>query len=271
MSIELDSLQSQAALKGITIPARPALLREIEAMLASDRVDARQVADRVMRDVAIAGAVLKTVNSPMFSLKSKCPSVPMAVQVLGMRNIATLVRALALRQFANGGSGAMSLERFWDASEKVAALSAFVSTKLPRVSREDAYSFGLFRDAGIPMMLQRWPDYRETLRAADNERHGTHHASLGYLLARSWGLSDPVSEGIRHHHELTLFADDSARLAGSAMTLIAINCIAEHLHDARRMRGNSEWERHGAAILDYLGLSAGEFNDLQEEVAQMTV
>lgn len=281
MAIQLSQEQSQAALKGFTIPPRPVVLQELEQLLARDTTTARTVSERIARDVALSGAVLKTVNSPMFGLSKPCSSVPQAVHMLGMRNITSLVRALVLRQSIGASTAQLSLERFWDSAETVATLAALVASTLPQVSREDAYSFGLFRDVGIPMLMQRWPEYRQTLKDAagdprplpllEEERHGTNHAVLGYLLARSWGLPEALCEGIQRHHDLNVFNAGEA-VSGEARTLIAINRLAEHLHDnVRRMRSEGEWERSGAMVLEYLGISEDEYIDLVDHVGDLVV
>jgi HD-like signal output (HDOD) protein len=277
MQIDMTAEQAQATLKGITIPPRPTILMELGSLLKREGVDVRLVADRVARDVALSSAVLKTVNSPMFALKSKCASVQQAVQLLGMKSIFSLVTALALRNFAAGGG--VSLERFWDSAEKVAGLAAFIAGTLPRVSREEAYTFGLFRDAGIPVLLLRWPEYGATLKASagarclittvEDERHGTNHAVVGYLLARSWALPAHLCQAIQRHHDLSVYeAGDS--VSGGALTLIAVNRLAENLHDtALRLRNDEEWDEVGDRVLNYLGIADGEYSDLREEVAGM--
>ena len=279
MSIHLSPEQSQVALKGFTIPSRPAVLQELEQLLAKDSTTVRTVAERIARDVTLSGAVLKTVNSPLFTLRKPCSSVPQAVQLLGMRNVTTLVRALVLRQSLGSGAAQVSLERFWDSAETVATLAAHVAGMLPRVVREDAYSFGLFRDVGIPMLMLRWPEYRQTLKDAagdprplpelEEERHGTNHTVLGFLLARNWGLPDALCEGIQRHHDLTAF-QPGEKISGEALTLIAICRLAEHLHDnVRRMRSGEEWERSSQVVLQYLGFTNDEYLDLADHVLEL--
>ena len=279
MTIQLDQAQSDAALKGFVIPARPAVLQELEQLLLRETTTPKAVADRIARDVTLSGAVLKTVNSPLFGLRSPCSSVPHAVHMLGLRNVTSLVRALVLRRSMGSANAEVSLERFWDSAETVATLAAQVAGMLPRVVREDAYSFGLFRDVGIPMLLLRWPEYKETLKRAagdprplpevEEERHGTNHTVLGYLVARSWGLPEHLCEGIQRHHDPLVFVKGE-KLSGDALTLIAINRLAEHLHDnVRRMRSEGDWERDGGVVLEYLGISQTEYRDLADHVAEL--
>lgn len=147
---------------------------------------------------------------------------------------------------------------------------------LPKAPREDAYTFGLFHDCGIPILMQRFPDYRETLKIAsgedvpltqiENERHGTNHATVGYMVARSRGLSDTICQSILCHHDHAIIkgVDSTQSLT---RTLVAINFLAEHLNDtALRLRGDCQWESIGESVLDYLGLTKTEYDELGEDV-----
>ena len=124
--------------------------------------------------------------------------------------------------------------------------------------------------------MQRFPDYRETLRIAagdprpmtevEDEHHGTSHATVGHVIARVWGLSELVCSAILRHHETDSFAntDDTHPIAH---TLVAINILAEHLNDtAQRMREDTNWDRIGENVLDYLGFSDNEYSDLREHL-----
>lgn len=273
MDTELSLEGIDALLNGVTIPPRPSLLVSLDAELKSDSPNPKVVEALITKDVGVSAAMLRTLNSPLFGLSRKVGSVLQAVQLLGMRNVRNVVTGLMLRNAAGGGA---SLERFWDSAEQVASINVLVCGLLPRVPREECYTFGLFRDCGIPMLMQRFPDYRETLRLAagdprpmtevEDERHGTSHAAVGHVIGRVWGLSDTVRAAILHHHEVDLFAsaDDTHPMSH---TLVAINILAEHLNDtAQRMREDRQWARHGNEVLDYLGLSNTDYTDLREHV-----
>lgn len=272
----LDTSEVEKLLNGIAIPPRPQLLLEIDAALKADDPDLGKIAQLVTRDVGISAAILKTLNSPIFGLGRKIGSVAQAIALLGTRNTRSIVTGLVLR---NAMGKLPALERFWDSAEKVAGINAFISSQLPRMPREDAYTFGLFRDCGIPLMLHRFPGYRDTLKTApaddagftvaEDRVHGTNHATIGYLFARTWGLSEVVCEAIRHHHDPAAL-DDSLPMPGYSRSLIAVNLLGEHLHNSTlRMRDDRLWELHGPAVLDYLGLNDGEFEELSEEVLSL--
>lgn len=275
MSVELSQEGVEQLLKGVSIPPRPTLLIEVDQELKRPEPDMKRIGSLIGKDVGVSAAMLKTLNSPLFALRSKVGNVSQAVMMLGARNVQNVVTGLVLRN-AVGGSGA-SLERFWDSAEKVASINAYVCTVLPKAPREEAYTFGLFRDCGIPILMQRFPEYRETLKRAagqnvpltkvEDEYHGTNHATVGYMVARSWGLSESIYRAILCHHDVDVITgvDASQPLT---RTLVAINFLAEHLNDTSlRMRSDSQWEEIGEEILDYLGLTVDEYEEIAEDVA----
>lgn len=275
MSVEVSGADLETLLKQITIPPRPTLLIELDNELKRPEPDIRTVAALVGKDVGISASMLKTLNSPLFALRSKIGNIAQAVQVLGMRNVRNIVTGLALRQSLGK---VQNLERFWDSAEKVAAINSYLCSILPNAPRDEAYTFGLFRDCGIPILMQRFPTYRETLkRAAGDERpmtvvedelHGTNHTTVGYLVARSWGMSDLICQSILRHHDPDMI-NGNDRSAPLANTLIAINTLAEHLNDVGlHMRQDSQWERFGDMVLDYLGLTQSEYAEIQDEVME---
>ena len=275
MSVEVSQADLEALLNKVTIPPRPALLIELDMELKRPEPSLKAIAALVGKDVGLSATMLKTLNSPLFALRNKVGNINQAVQILGIRNVRNIVTGLVLRKSVGH---AQNLERFWDSAEKVATINAYLCSILPNAPREEAYTFGLFRDCGIPILMQRFPTYRDTLkRAAGNERpmiviedeqHGTNHATVGYMVARSWGLSDLISQSILRHHDSDMIngKDSSAPLVN---TLIAINILAEHLNDeALHMRQDSQWDLVGGMVLDYLGLRQSEYAEIQDEVME---
>ncbi len=274
MMADISLEEAEKAIKGIAIPPRPALLTEINDELRKQTPDINRLSARIAADVGVSAAVLKIINSPYFGLRSKVGSISMAVQLLGIQNVKSIVTGLLLKA-AMGGKG-VTFERFWDSSEKVARISAYVASTLPRAPRDEAYTMGLFRECGIPLLMQRFPEYMETLKLAaiderpmvllEDERHGTNHAVVGFMVARTWGLPETLTQALLRHHDPLIFERDDTAAAG-VRTLIAINYLAEYLSDTvLRMRDNLQWKRLSGPVLDCLGVSEGDLEELKEDV-----
>ena len=68
VELQLSGPQSDALVKSIGIPPRPAVLLELQKEIAKEDPDLRSVARLVAGDVALTAALLRTVNSPAFGL-----------------------------------------------------------------------------------------------------------------------------------------------------------------------------------------------------------
>ncbi|HSY29042.1 MAG TPA: HDOD domain-containing protein [Burkholderiaceae bacterium] len=271
---EIDS-----TLKGFAIPPRPQVLISLSEEMNKDEPDLKLIAHQVGSDVGLSAAVLKTVNSPFFGLKKKISSVTQAVSLLGLKSVDRLITSIMLR--ASFVSENRTLEHFWDSAEKAAGIAAHIASSLPRGPRDDAYSFGLFHNAGIPILNQRYPDYMHTLRMAtevcdrsitelEDERHAVNHATLGYLIAKAWFLPPAICEGILRHHDPSVF-DDHDEISPQALTLIAITYLAEHLNDEYLLLGgHSQWDQMREKVLGHLGFLDAEYMNLKEEVAALS-
>ncbi len=263
-----------ALIKSIRIPPRPSMLADLQQELATADPAPRKIAGIIANDVGMSGALLKLANSPFFGLRHKAKSIEQAITVLGISQCAALMTGLLARQSISAGDA--SLDRFWDASARRAQALVFLSRRLRTCALDIAHTFGLFCDIGVPLLMNRFPDYAATFAQAGNEpdtsftevedrRHSTNHAAIGCLLARNWGLSSDVSLAILLHHDYGVMddgvTDDAVR------TLVALSLLAENGIQRYLGQGISiEWEKGGELACRYLGLEADETADLLEEL-----
>ncbi len=272
MTIETDDPRiSASVMKDLAIPPRPAVVLMLQEEVAKEAPDLAKIKRTISGDVGLAASILKTVNSVAFGLTRKIASVPKAIDIIGLRNVSNIAVAIALRQqMATGGP---SLERFWDTSEKVAQLCSIIAKRLRGIPPDEAYTYGLFHNCGIAVLLAKFPDYRDILseanQAADQrftaveERAvGTNHAVVGYFLARSWSLSPTLCRAILLHHELDVFSGE-AREDTACLNFVGIGHIAEHIHHhMTRTTEDIEWSKFNEAVLGHFGLDAEDFMNL---------
>ena len=230
----------------------------------------------ICADVSLAASMLKTANSPFFARRIKVSSVQQAVSVLGLINITQIIRGAGLKK-AIGGCGEMHMERFWDRSNFKAIVSSQIASRLDGFSRDEAYTYGLFHDCGIPILMQKFPDYKQKLAASnqsvdkviviENQHYSTNHATVGSLLARNWGLPDYMGHAIRLHHDHTIFSHESAVATPTVCTLVSIQILSEHIVAASLGKpDDAEWFLMGQAAQDYIGLSNEDLEDITEDV-----
>lgn len=265
-------------IRDIGIPPRPAILCETDREMEKDEPDFGTLAKLIGSDVALAAGLIKTTNSPFFGFSKKVRTIHEAMLVLGLKVVIRTIAGLALK---NVFPYVPSLERFWDASANTAQAAGWLAQRLKgkcTVRPSDAYTFALFRDCGIPVLLIPFPEYSKVLQEAnadetrsftaiENQMLSINHAALGSDLAESWLLPADICSGIRHHHEVAALCNsDAAELSTTARQLVAIAQIAEYLVQGKTgMNSTCEWEKLGEACLNIVHLSSDELADILSE------
>jgi HD-like signal output (HDOD) protein len=196
------------------IPPRPALLIKIEQEMHTKAPDATKLAELICLDVSISAGLIKIANSPLFGTSREIRSVKDALLILGLNQVSMTIAALSFRK---AFEHLPNFERFWDSSARTAQLCAWLTNQLPqeslRIRSEDAFTFGLFRDCGIPVMFSMLTKYFEILAKANNEMDrcftdieddeiGENHAHIGRILATEWKLPIEYQMAIEWHHDL---------------------------------------------------------------------
>jgi len=277
-SPQLADTEVDALVRSMGIPPRPATLIDLQAEIAKEDPDFQRVTRLVASDVALTAAMLRIVNSPACGLTRQCDTVDQAVRMIGLKQIAGIVTGLMLRKALR--TDGPQLTRFWDVSGKRAFALSRLAVDLggPTVDVDLAQSFGLFCDVGIPLLMQRFPGYGQTLKACNDEkhrpftdceqeRHQTDHALIGSVMARSWGISRTVCHPIRLHHDYRVFQDPG--IPEPVCRLIAMGLIAElAIQRFARLNDSTEWDKGGHAAMGALVLSDADVEDWSERLLE---
>ncbi len=271
--------QLEASLRDIGIPPRPHILELVNLEVRADEPDLNYLAQLIMGDVALAAGLVKTANSPFFGYRQKTRSVRDALAMLGLRAASNAIAGLILRRVIPPSA---SLERFWDASERTAQLAAWLVQKVGvryGITSDAAYTFALFRDCGIPILMRRYNGYKETLARANADPSQpftaveemdlpTNHAVVGSLMAQSWWLPEDLCVGIRRHHDVSAVDSRNGDVPGASYRQIALAQLAEKLHqDATGMNMTREWDKMGRSCLAILELGEEVPPDLLAEAS----
>jgi HD-like signal output (HDOD) protein len=260
----------------IGIPPCPAILVSLAAETRKEDPNLIKIEQLVSKDVGLSATLLKTVNSPFYGLSSKIGTVKQAINLLGLTMLTRTISALILKQSLSS-KDPVSMERFWDSSGKLAIAASIIAKQVRGINRESAYTYGLFQNCGIPILMQRFPDYKQTLNEAnysvdrrfteiEDATHGTDHATIGYLLTKSWNLPEIISHAIRFHHDYSILAEGASKHSSESLHLIALGMLADHavqLHTGQNF--SLEWPKGGPLALEHFGLNEQEFLDMIED------
>jgi HD-like signal output (HDOD) protein len=259
-------VQFEGTLRNIGIPPRPSILDRISIEMQKDEPNFNDLSDMISADVGLSASLIKITNSPFFGFRSRARSVKEALMVLGLDVASKAIAGITLRR---AFPYAPKLERFWDSSARIACLSGWLAQRVTNnnLRPDEAYTYGLFRDCGIPILISRFPEYYRILAEANHDekisftkiedKHmPTNHAVVGCLLAQSWWLPEETALSIRHHHDVNVLTAPSIPPSLNSRYLIAVAQFAEYLLQQKTgLCHTQEWSKLGLACLRLLNIS----------------
>lgn len=278
----------ESVLKDLSIPPRPQVVAALFEEMSRDTPDLNRVSKTIASDPGMAGGILKVANSPLLGLARKATTVAQAVNLLGLRQTSAIATGIAIRH-SLGGNSSPAMEKFWNDTERVALIGSYLSRSeqeaaigshvaraLRGLRTDEAYTYALFHNCGIPVLLQRFPRYLETLkkattagaafRAVEETEVGTHHGAVGYYLARSWGLAQDLCDAIYSHHDINAM-DDAGGLSRGSRNFVGVGILSEYVYGASH-RGvvDAEWDIYREAVMRHFGLDDDGIVDLVDTV-----
>ena len=180
------------------MPRMPAYATDLSAKLLDDRTSVQEVVEGIKRDPSLVGAVLKTVNSPLYGFGKKIESFYHSCMILGFNNIYNLI----MREAAQS---AMPLTRETTKIHKHACLISVMCFEIASGSKEQqsqtATTIGLLHDLGKGVqvvMKNAHPDKADFIDTFDS-------AKLGAELLRVWGIPERICKIVecQQHPEFT--------------------------------------------------------------------
>jgi HD-like signal output (HDOD) protein len=263
-------------LASLEIPVCPAIVLQVMAEAQKDDPDLRALSRTISGDVGMSALAIKLANSPAFSSGAPVSSVAQALARLGTRNVVCVVVGVALKNSMTGVSPAV-LENFWNRTSVMAMAAGLIARHHYGIPPDLAYTYALFHDAAIPVMMRHFPGYQETMAAAtaqgtllveaEDSRYQCTHAIVGALLVRNWGLPPAIRQAVRFHHDHDVHEMPSKTLPSLGLSLIAVTQVAEHLLSALRQEQDLDvGEALFAQACKHLGIDEHELEGLREEL-----
>lgn len=187
----------------IDLPACPQVLVQLSVLMHDEGANLRIIAELIETDMALASAVVRTVNSAYFGLQRRVESVPEAVRYLGTREVSALTFEIGLR-------GAFPerpiLTSLWNRAGKRGLAMGRAAPAL-ELDPWLAHTAGLFAESGQAALVMHDTEGYEALLASTPDAlaqlegeaalYGVNHAALGAALCQTWGLSAQVASSVR--------------------------------------------------------------------------
>ena len=273
MHIDIEKAIKELVAKGIKLPPQPKVLVELQKKLASKNCNIKDLAGIVSSDPGITAMLFKTARSPVFSGGRKFNSVEDALMVIGIKQIYNLVQAVVLSSSISSATR-KSFDIFWTRSQEVAQIAALIAADRVSVCNifpDQAYMAGIFHECGVPVLMQRFPDYCAKLKldtatcwprlSEEDALFNVDHCSIGYLVARHWKLPDFICQAILYHHEMP------HEETGAVRTLVATLQLATHFYHRITRVKDPAWTKLREEVLAELGVHPDAEQQFYEDIS----
>ena len=272
----MDSADQQTldrlAAKGIRIPPQPRILIEVRETIAQGDYTLASIGRIISKDPGLVAMLFKLAQSPAFSRGRRFDRLIDVLQVIGIQQTYNLVQSIALSD-AIGGDTRKALARFWTRSTAIAELASLIAADriaLCNVTPDQAYMTGIFHQCGVPILMLRFPDYCKILRlddayswpdlAEEDANFNVDHSTIGYLVARHWGLPDFVCTAIRYQDDIP------TQETAATTALVCIVHLAIQAYHFSNGLANPAWSSISDRALNELGLGNDELSDYLDEL-----
>jgi diguanylate cyclase (GGDEF)-like protein len=184
------------------LPALPPVAARVLELCRQDDLDLRQVADTIAGDHALAGIILRLVNSPVFGLRQQIRSTSHAIALLGLNAVRTLALSCSLARELHDARRS-DFGTTWKRSVVAAVAGRELALTLRFPAPDEAFLAALLQDIGMHV-LERVPglDYAASavraggdparLNRIERDLCGADHGAVGGWLLATWNLPAPL-------------------------------------------------------------------------------
>ena len=169
---EIDAARSRGPLKDIVIEPCPKQLLELRAILRSMDPEPSEIVRVAGSDVAMAAAIIKVANSPLYARSRTASTVADAVALLGVAHSVSILTGFLVRRSFPAKSPL--IEHFWESSLRRATAMGYIARQLFDIDPELAHTCGLFCHIALPVLIKGLRGYEATL----TKSHGRDPANV---------------------------------------------------------------------------------------------
>ncbi len=232
MSVELIQARIKSVMRNL--PPLPQVTRQLLLVIADEDASAQDVSKVLSSDQALAGKVLKLVNSSFYGVQQEVTTISRAVVLLGFTGVRNLALGFGSVSALQKLGGDIDMKGFWaHALANGSATQVLAPLVKRRTDPEEAFLAGLMHDIGAYVLAAAVPDiYGPILEdpgrnrlEAEQQMCGLTHAQVGQGLLKFWELPVDFSNAARYHHDIDRACDGTQPLTNLVAIADVLACI----------------------------------------------
>jgi HD-like signal output (HDOD) protein len=263
-------LQEQIDRKEIKLPEIPAIVFELNEVIADPVASAADIAQVVNKSPSLTALLLKIVNSPFYGFPAKIDTISRAVAILGTKEVSSLALGISTITMFNGiPPRIIDMQAFLKHSLACGIVARIVAAHKNIPQTEQLFVAGLLHDLGRLIAYQNYPGRathllsralkgEEPLYDIEPEFLGCRHTDIGRYLLQKWKLPLSLENNLFYHHNPSQ-ADNQMQAAIVHLADIMTNALGLGTSGSRFVPRFDEdaWE--------HLNLSPGCFEAVIEQ------
>lgn len=198
-----------------SLPTLPAVAMKVVELTSSNDVSMKALAEAIQNDQALTAKILKTVNSSLYGLRTRCSSINQAIIMLGLSAVKTLALGFTLvTAIRETDTGKFDLADHWRRALFTGIAARNIASMARMPNAEECFLGGLLQDLGAIALYQTLgPSYLEITQktAGDHRRLAKfelealelQHPDVGAMLATRWRLPEQLVMPIKYHERPT--------------------------------------------------------------------
>ncbi|MCP3954274.1 MAG: HDOD domain-containing protein [Desulfobacterales bacterium] len=211
--MEPGDLRKKIDLTEIKLPEIPAIIYELNEVIAAPLTSARDIARIVNKSPSIAALLLHVVNSAFYGFPSRIDSITRAVTLIGSKEITNLALGIStMRIFKSIPGGGVNMNAFIRHSLACGILARVMAAHKNIQQTEQLFISGLLHDIGRLIIFRYFPAQARKIFSQnpnpgkpfiemEKEILGWNHARIGKYLLEKWKLPLSLENNVYHHHQ----------------------------------------------------------------------
>ena len=187
----------------VLVPRMPSVIPQLLSSLRNKSVSTAELSRHILKDVALVGAVIKTVNSAMYNPADRINSLENAIMMLGEDGLRLLISKVAFNPIINLSSGQYTRRaaaHIWEQSEKCAIASHHLASET-EINPFQAFLTGLMKNMGLiiafRLLDQVCEDPKFKYSSSFRLSFVSVAATLSYRIAQRWDFPPYVIQALQ--------------------------------------------------------------------------
>lgn len=195
----------------VELTSLPDIVMRLNDMVNDPSCTAADIGKLISQDTGLTARLLKIVNSPFYGFPAEVDTVPMAITIIGVRQLRDLVfSTCVVSKFRNIPDDLLNPEYFWQHSIGCALAARNIASRIKLSHSERLFTNGMLHDIGRLIMCVAAPEKsRQLLELSHSTKQpieeferavfGFTHGDVGAAITRKWRLPESFIEPIQLH------------------------------------------------------------------------